>query len=69
MLLASLGAVSVFKRAVRTALASQGPRQWPPANGLTAEQVVEELPDLELEDVYACLKFVSRRIAHPLLVP
>ncbi len=39
------------------------------SHGLTAEQVVEELPDLELEDVYACLKYVSRRIAHPVLVP
>ncbi|HEY1171134.1 MAG TPA: DUF433 domain-containing protein [Verrucomicrobiae bacterium] len=25
------------------------------ANGLSAAQVVEELPDLELEDVQACL--------------
>jgi len=24
------------------------------ANGLTAEQVLEELPDLELEDIQAC---------------
>ena len=39
------------------------------ANGLTAEQVVQELPDLELEDIYACLKYVSRRISHPVLVP
>jgi uncharacterized protein (DUF433 family) len=39
------------------------------ANGLTAEQVVEELPDLELDDVYACLKFVSRRVSHPVLLP
>lgn len=39
------------------------------ANGLTAEQVIQELPDLELEDIYACLKYVSRRISHPVLVP
>ncbi len=27
------------------------------ANGLTPEQVMEELPDLELEDVQACLRY------------
>ena len=37
------------------------------ANGLTAEQVIEELPDLELEDVRACLRFASRRLDHPVL--
>lgn len=39
------------------------------ANGLTAAQVVEELPDLELEDIYACLRYVSRRGSHPVLLP
>lgn len=38
------------------------------ANGLTAEQVIEELPDLELEDVRAALRFVSQRFDHPVLV-
>ena len=38
------------------------------ANGLTAEQAVEELPDLELADVRACLRFASRRLGHPVLV-
>lgn len=37
------------------------------ANGLTAEQVIEELPDLELEDIRACLRFASRRLDHPVL--
>lgn len=37
------------------------------ANGLTPPQVVEELPDLELEDVQACLKFASRKLSHPVL--
>jgi uncharacterized protein (DUF433 family) len=37
------------------------------ANGLTAEQVVEELPDLELEDVQACLQYASRKLNHPVL--
>ncbi len=32
------------------------------AAGLTADQVIEELPDLELEDVFACLRFASGRL-------
>jgi uncharacterized protein (DUF433 family) len=31
------------------------------ASGLTAEQVLLELPDLEPEDIQACLRFASRR--------
>ena len=31
------------------------------ADGLSAEQVVQELPDLELADIMACLKFASGR--------
>ena len=37
------------------------------ANGITPEQVVEEMPDLELEDVYASLRFASRRLDHPVV--
>ena len=37
------------------------------AAGLSAEQVVEELPDLEPADVAACLRFASRRVDHPIL--
>ncbi len=37
------------------------------ANGLSPEQVVEEMPDLELEDVYAGLRFASRRLDHPVV--
>ncbi len=37
------------------------------AAGLTAEQVVEELPDLELEDVRAALQYAARRLDHPVL--
>lgn len=29
------------------------------ANGLTPAQVIQELPDLEIEDVAACLRFAS----------
>jgi uncharacterized protein (DUF433 family) len=38
------------------------------AAGLNAQQVVEELPDLEPDDVRACLAFASRRLDHPTLV-
>jgi uncharacterized protein (DUF433 family) len=38
------------------------------ANGLTPEQVVEDLPDLDLEDVWASLRFASQRFDHPVLV-
>lgn len=38
------------------------------ANGLTFDEVVAELPDLELEDVRACLRLASRRFDHPILV-
>ena len=37
------------------------------ANGLTPEQVLEELPDLEPEDILACLRFASRRLDHPVV--
>jgi uncharacterized protein (DUF433 family) len=38
------------------------------ANGLSPEQVVEELPDLEADDVRACLRYASRRFDHPVLL-
>ena len=37
------------------------------AAGLNPNQVLEELPDLEPEDVAACLRFASRRLDHPIL--
>lgn len=37
------------------------------ANGLSAEEVIDELPDLEIEDVRACLRFASRRLDHAIL--
>lgn len=37
------------------------------ANGLTPAQVLEELPDLEPEDIAACLRFASRRLDHPVV--
>ena len=37
------------------------------ASGLSPEQVLEELPDLEAADVSACLRFASRRLDHPIV--
>jgi uncharacterized protein (DUF433 family) len=31
-------------------------------SGLSPEQVLAELPDLEAADVFACLRFASRRV-------
>ena len=31
------------------------------AHGLTAQQVLEQLPDLEMEDIRAALEFAARR--------
>jgi uncharacterized protein (DUF433 family) len=38
-------------------------------NGLTPQEVLEELPDLEPEDVRACFQYASRKLNHPVLVP
>lgn len=35
------------------------------ASGLSAEQVLGELPDLELADIHAALRYASRRLDHP----
>jgi uncharacterized protein (DUF433 family) len=37
------------------------------AAGLSPQQVLEELPDLELDDISACLRFASRRLNHPIV--
>lgn len=37
------------------------------ASGLDAAQILDEMPDLEPDDLKACLTFASRRIDHPLL--
>ena len=37
------------------------------ASGLAIEEVLAELPDLERQDVIACLNFASRRVDHPIL--
>jgi len=38
------------------------------AAGLTADQILEEMPDLETEDLQASLRFASRWLDHPVLV-
>jgi uncharacterized protein (DUF433 family) len=37
------------------------------ATGLSPEQVLEELPDLESADIQACLRYASRKIDHPVV--
>lgn len=37
------------------------------AAGLSQQQVLEQLPDLEAEDISACLKFARSRLNHPIL--
>ncbi|KOR31588.1 hypothetical protein TI05_12640 [Achromatium sp. WMS3] len=35
--------------------------------GLTANQILEEMPDLEEEDLKACLQYVSQYLNHSVL--
>jgi uncharacterized protein (DUF433 family) len=35
--------------------------------GLSASQILEEMPDLEEADLKACLQYASKRIDHPVL--
>ena len=37
------------------------------AQGLSAQEVLEEMPDLELDDIRAALQFAARRLDHPVL--
>ena len=37
------------------------------ASGLSADAVLEELPDLQPEDIHAALRYASRRLDHPRL--
>jgi len=37
------------------------------AAGLSREAILAELPDLELQDIEACLLFASRRLDHPVI--
>jgi uncharacterized protein (DUF433 family) len=36
--------------------------------GLSAEEILEEMPDLEADDLKAALMYASRQLNHPILV-
>jgi uncharacterized protein (DUF433 family) len=38
------------------------------AAGLSAEEILEEMPDLEADDLRASLLYASRKFNHPILV-
>ena len=38
------------------------------AAGLSAEQILEEMPDLEANDLKASLLYASRKFNHPVLI-
>lgn len=37
------------------------------AAGLSADQILAEMPDLELDDLHAALTYAARRLDHPRL--
>lgn len=37
------------------------------ATGLSADQILEEMPDLSMEDLQAALQYAARRLDHPVL--
>ena len=37
------------------------------AAGLSAEQILDEMPDLEVDDLKAALQYAARRLDHPVL--
>ena len=37
------------------------------ASGMAPKQILKEHPDLELEDINACLRFASSRVSHPVV--
>ena len=38
------------------------------ASGMTSNEILDEYPDLEKEDVLAVLQFAASRVDHPILV-
>jgi uncharacterized protein (DUF433 family) len=38
------------------------------ASGLSAEEILGEMPDLEADDLKAALVYASRKLNHPVLV-
>jgi len=37
------------------------------ANGLSNEEILDEMPDLESEDIKACLVFAASKLNHPVI--
>jgi len=37
------------------------------AAGLTAQEILDEMPDLEMEDLTAALRYDARRLDHPVI--
>jgi uncharacterized protein (DUF433 family) len=37
------------------------------AAGLSAQQILEEMPDLEMDDLKAAFNYAARRLDHPVL--
>ena len=37
------------------------------ANGLSNAEILDEMPDLEAEDITACIRFASSQLNHPVL--
>jgi uncharacterized protein (DUF433 family) len=37
------------------------------AAGLSAEEILDEMPDLEIEDLKAALQYAARRLDHPVI--
>ncbi len=37
------------------------------ANGLSPQEILEEMPDLEDDDIGACIRFARQRVDHPVV--
>lgn len=37
------------------------------AAGLSAQEILEEMPDLEIEDLRAALRYAAQRLDHPVI--
>jgi uncharacterized protein (DUF433 family) len=37
------------------------------AAGLSVPQIIDEMPDLVVDDIRACVAYASRRVGHPVL--
>jgi uncharacterized protein (DUF433 family) len=37
------------------------------ANGLSPQQILEEFPDLEHDDIMACIRYAGQSVNHPVI--